>query len=813
MAINFGDTIMEGGIEPSVRVQAPVQAPAPDRSSEVFANAMAPVFGTLGQMAGTVWKNGQTDAKTKILSSYENDLLNLADFVDQGGDRNEAMIRARNLRRQYLANSPQLQDDFDTVWTDFAGANGLGNVVISGTVEQQAIEARNTEATKLGYTPQEYDVFQARARQAAALNQELDMLQANGGIVTQTQKNAATQALVGLADSAFPAAQSQINNAMAAIAADPSQKATIVEQLNLSIGQSIAQMQAITGGSDNEYIITPINGLMETFNKWANNEIENSVLEGAIKNTSLQYSTMFSSDPILGPIIAQSKLLNDLGLANTNLGVEIWSPEALKKLREVADPKTTVNLVDNTEGSARFTQNLQEIAATITPNSDPALVDEVMGAINSAVDGVYVHERSAEDGAIGFKDTVEMLGSTAIGEVIRQNGGIDAKYSEQFVGVLQDNYEAELVPAIQRYWESVPVGNPQADTSGTNNAGGISNIPMNQLLQPVWNGSAVEFVPVEGYQTNARVIALAAEVNSGSNSIGKPLNSLINAYANVGSIDPKTVWEQDFAGRLFNLGSDGKPVEPTVVDRVNEMLDGNAEPSISPQDDPDIDLGNFQPDNLKAAELGASPNRLPELSPPGSTPSVAQSGGPIPKAPSGGQLEVPNFVKPQENATDIEQSILSKYTNRRLPASIRLNNMGGISITGSESGIGNTWAANQPGFVGVVARPANEGGWYAQYATPTDGVRAASNLLIKYGENGVNTPQAIANKWAVGSTGVYAQTTTRYLKEAGYDVTVNTPLDLNDPMVRLAILKAKSAHESGAGKPIYKDDVFTRGVS
>lgn len=602
MAINFGDTIMEGGIEPSVRVQAPVEAPAPDRSSEVFANAIAPVFGTLGAMAGSLWKNGQQDASAKILTSYENDLLDLADFVDQGGDRNEAMIRARTLRRSYLAQSPSLQDDFDTVWTDFAGANGLGNVVVTGTVEQQALEARNTEALKLGYTPQQYEVFQTRARQATALNQELDILKANGGIVTETQRNASLQAVVGLADSAFPAAQTQINNAMAAITANPSQKATIVEQLNLTMGQNISQLQAITGSAEAGYIITPIQGLLDTFNKWSNNEIENSVLEGAIKNTQLQYTTMFNTDPILGPIIAQSKLLNDLGLANSNLGVEIWSPEALKKLRDVADPKSTVNLLTNDQGSARFTQNLQEIASQIKPNSDPALVDEVMQSINSAVDGVYVHERASVDGAIGFKDTVEMLGSPQIGEVIKQNGGVDAKYADQFVSILQENYEAELVPAITKYWESVPVGNPQAATGGTNNAAGISNTPMSQLLSPVWNGSAVEFIPNEQYKTNPRVVALAAEVNNGDNSIGKPLNSLINAYANVGGIDAKTVWEQDFAGRLFNLGPNGQPVEAPVADRVNSMLDQEA----APEGDDNITLGSFQPDTLEPVEEFAS---------------------------------------------------------------------------------------------------------------------------------------------------------------------------------------------------------------
>lgn len=222
--------------------------------------------------------------------------------------------------------------------------------------------------------------------------------------------------------------------------------------------------------------------------------------------------------------------------------------------------------------------------------------------------------------------------------------------------------------------------------------------------------------------------------------------------------------------------------------------------------------------------LGTPPQRLPDVPPPGQTqanpdifnlsgqPSVIHDGGVIPSAGSGGTAETPNFVPPLTNTADLLPEVITKYSRRRVPASIRLNNMGGISILGSASNIPNTWAARQPGFVGVVARPANEGGWYAQYATPEDGIRAASNLLIRYGEDGVDTPAEIANKWAVGSTAAYAATTTRFLNEAGFDVTKDTPLNLNDPEVRLAILRAKSAHESGFGRPIYNDAVYQRAL-
>ena len=108
MAINFGDTIMEGSIEPEARVQQPVQ----DNSGAMLAEAFAPAARAVGAIAGSIFKQGQEDANTKILTQYENDLLNIADAVDQDAmTRDEAMIQARALRRQYLSNAPALQDD------------------------------------------------------------------------------------------------------------------------------------------------------------------------------------------------------------------------------------------------------------------------------------------------------------------------------------------------------------------------------------------------------------------------------------------------------------------------------------------------------------------------------------------------------------------------------------------------------------------------------------------------------------------------------------------------------------------------------
>lgn len=169
-----------------------------------------------------------------------------------------------------------------------------------------------------------------------------------------------------------------------------------------------------------------------------------------------------------------------------------------------------------------------------------------------------------------------------------------------------------------------------------------------------------------------------------------------------------------------------------------------------------------------------------------------------------------SFVDPKSNP-EVNPKVLARYGGRKLPASIRLNNMGAVSIVGN---VNSSFAAKQPGFVGTVKRPAAEGGYYAVYATPEHGVAAASKLLERYGRSGTTSPIRIVSKWSEDKRahGTYARTLVKYLRQAGYDVDANTKLDLADADVRVAILKAKSAHESGAGKPVYSDDVFEKGA-
>jgi hypothetical protein len=200
-----------------------------------------------------------------------------------------------------------------------------------------------------------------------------------------------------------------------------------------------------------------------------------------------------------------------------------------------------------------------------------------------------------------------------------------------------------------------------------------------------------------------------------------------------------------------------------------------------------------------ALGAGAIANANHPMRGPGQNGPLTNGGGP--------PLDASRFQDPRTNTDDINEDVLKRYEGKHLPASIRLNNMGAMSLSAPGK---NPFVENMPGYVGATPRPSNEGGFYAQYATPVHGVNAASKNLENYGQKGVDTPDAIVAKWTTGKPNpTYSAALQKYLGEG---TTGSTKLDLSDPMIRKKILMAKSEVESGAGQPVYKEHVYDRGV-
>lgn len=238
-------------------------------------------------------------------------------------------------------------------------------------------------------------------------------------------------------------------------------------------------------------------------------------------------------------------------------------------------------------------------------------------------------------------------------------------------------------------------------------------------------------------------------------------------------------------------GVDPETAQRDIWSKVQELIDREAEEGAPSEPGTNIDstTTNAIPEDIKGdlSSLYEHPPQVQEA-------SLATA-----------------YVNPKDNPS-VAVEVLDRFAGKRLPVSLRNNNMGAISITGN---IEASWAAKQPGFVGTTKRPASEGGHYAKFATPEHGVAAASRLLESYGKQGVDTPESIVKKWSADASAhdAYAKTLVAYLDKEGIEADTTTALDLSKPEVRIAVLKAITAHESGAGIPAYSDEVFERGAN
>jgi hypothetical protein len=100
------------------------------------------------------------------------------------------------------------------------------------------------------------------------------------------------------------------------------------------------------------------------------------------------------------------------------------------------------------------------------------------------------------------------------------------------------------------------------------------------------------------------------------------------------------------------------------------------------------------------------------------------------------------------------------------------------------------FAKSMPGYVGSDGR-------FAIFNSPQAGLQAMDSLLASYGKKGLNTPLAIASRWAPASEAsnnpmAYASTVSKQM-----GISPNTPLNMDDPGVRSQLAAGMGLVENG----------------
>lgn len=797
MAVDFSTkaTDVDTQIEPGSLILEP-----PSRQGEI--NALDRIGRGVevgAKTVATIFRNREAQNANKYLANFSISLNSLQDAADQGLSSSEMRVRSRALLSEALANNPNAEADILQRYSTWLNQSGVDKIsapsVQRAQIQQAQVEAAvsngfltadqvgNPAATEKAIT--ELEAFQASVRQLEMDTKEVNNATSRLGL-TEKQKAVAKAegedkiitSLAKVGQTALPYWRTQYETikAAAAGASSEQERQEIIKNGIASLQTDFAQRTAAMSGdglatnqAKIDQILMPQRNLIDAYIKELSGEYDTESFKRVSDSAKAQADMMVwqGLTPTQRQWVAMSNLSKAAGdvLAGqfASVAVDMFSKNQLAGDTAIANPggrSKPADVLPSGDEEISGVKNYLDNVATLVKRANSGVFDdatkaEVQTQMLGILKGVDVHANSVES-AKEFQPVIDFFANPDVGQYLASEGGIPPQITAKVQRVFQDGYASQVVPLLKRdYSEALR-------TTVRVRAGGNDQLlSVDKLADPVMEAGRFGFRIKAEFADDFAAKGAVRTLNSGP--FVKVLNKMVISNAHIqGNMDYQKSFEQ---------------LSPQIF-KDNEMIQEDSKVDLEdrPVNDPDLELADL---DLGQLEEGVA------------TPAA--------------------FVPAADNP-DVDAAVMARFAGRRVPVSIRNNNMGAVSITGP---VKSSWAAKQPGFVGVTKRPAAEGGYYAVYATPEDGVAAASKLLENYGNSGVDTPTKIVKKWSEDTKAhnAYAKKLVVYLTKGGFKVDEDTQLDLSDPAVRLAILKAKSDHEAGAGRPVYAESVFISGVS
>ena len=609
----FGDTTFEGSLSPltpivrpvednSAIVQAEGDALAADQMSKGFneisrgIEASAPFF-------KAHFEKEDATAKAGVLTSYQMELLLIADAVEQGLSVPAARMRMRAKNAEYIANNPTLLDDLNTVHAKVTQTAGLGDIVTTGNEEAQLAKKLADDAYLGGWGEGEQAVenMQNAKRSVDALasfKREIEYKQAMRQELTERDKDKATRTLQEFMINAFPWVENQVSEAEAKLAAggDPGE---ITRQLKANISErqsEIGFLKSLGGEQEVSYMLTGIEKMVVAFEDLANGTTTTAAHEARLKSIKVQNELFLrTTDPELGMLLSASEIV---GNASDTLTAQI-ATKTIDLLGKAFAP-----VIVNPDGSVAFGQKPPDYIG------DDKDIKKQLDYIQSGVEGILKNPTpeglkqsgdmlvnllrsfkafgASSEKPTDFRMMVEFWGSPTIGKLVDTLGvQLPPEIAASADAVLQEQYNAVLLPLVRTRYEDALAkflkDSPAADINQLESAGsmfgagGTDSAGVHEVIMPYWNGTGVEFRAAAGYENNALIQDEVKKLNNGDNSIAKPLNALIRAQAHMeGTTDYKKVYEGKIMDRLW-----GDPNAPEGDGTDIDALAGGNDPSVS----------------------------------------------------------------------------------------------------------------------------------------------------------------------------------------------------------------------------------------
>lgn len=769
-------------IQPSVRVVEP-----PSRQGEIDALQNIGKGVALGaKTVATYFQNNANLAQSKRLAKFDLDLLNLQNAESQGISAQEIRTRSRLLISQSIANDPNQEQEYLSRYSTWLNQSGYDKVANPAVQQYEVNQQVALTAVQNGFIApgdfndpvkvqagiESFSNYQAEVRALEKEQKDLQLQSAKLELSSKqraelkaTREETAQTGLSRVASAAVPYWQAQYNDIVQAAskASTEQEKQTIVANGITRMKNDLALKKLQLSGSSLDLdqskldqVWKPIDNLVELYGKQLDGTIDTETFDRQSK--ALQSQAKLLTLQNLGPDGRQWAALSEIS----------------KNAADVLGPQITQRVIDMWSDNANVNSNSSEQSG-----NSPTARDEGQRPAN------LLYEKDSKKYLDGVTELIKRVNNGKYDEAVK--GELDNQIQGILKGVdvfANANTSAKEFQPVIDFFANPIVGQYLAT------GGKVPTAVANATARVVADGYDQQVIPM--LKDELGLSGALGTIRIGSQK-GKPADFFEPTFET-----GRFSWRlKDGVPANFSSSTALRQLNNSSFVKVfNKMIMANSHL----RGDVDYAKSYEQLAPLVFEEAtSAGPDERSDATP-------NEDLNDLEDAP----IEPASFTPASDNP-DVDQEVMQRFRGRRVPVSIRNNNMGAISITGD---IASSWAAKQPGFVGVSKRPANEGGYYAAFSTPEAGVAAASKLLQQYGESGTNTASKIVRKWSADKSAhnAYANTLVKFLNEAGYEVDSTTQLDLNDPNVRLAILKAKSSHESGAGKQVYSNAVFERGV-
>lgn len=543
-------------------------------------------------------KQEQLDQRNAIMSGYAQKTAALNAAVEQGKmSWDAAKMRQRALYNQTIANFPSLVEDITKFQGDLNSTAGLGDVLAKGTAVDQQLQDDTKKATAAGFvsasmSPEEQQAGVQRYKDLEHnlynMNYQKNQLQLQAAqleIVSKRESIAASRANRANAELERKMKLTKLNvqNNLADVNTVYFDKIRtdvqgVINNEQLTGEQKVqaitdirnnytAVLNRVRAAGDPNYVDSltkPTFDMIENSLNFANGKVSKEVAQNNIDKLTAVAQNEIMRNPVLATAAAASKLFPQFSEAI----ITQVSPDVIQVLRKNTQAgnagssvNTTVpaNLVDpdNQAEVKTYLKGIGDVATRIQ-QKDPTVTDpkgalqDLNANVNNILKGINAFSLSVEKPS-QLNNIANFLASKDFINFQKAGGQINASNTEAVKGIVQEQYNNQVIPAIRKEWEAskTTVGYP----TGVKQVGRVA-VPVQDTKETVetvqyrWTGNSVTFLPAKGMEQNRGANAKARELNA---KVAPLINRMIRMNAHLDGSEDYAKYFKDEEAAIFGV--------------------------------------------------------------------------------------------------------------------------------------------------------------------------------------------------------------------------------------------------------------------